>query len=91
MKIALPDGRKIEATDVDFRTEKEVWNEYVLEDGSVLKFKTIVSSIIRTEDYSSTGDPIYLIRSTNISRVKVPEEMKLVNTKKKSVEGMEVI
>ena len=91
MKIALPDGRKIEATDVDFRTEKEVWNEYVLEDGSVLKFKTIVSSVIRTEDYSQTGDPIYLIRSTNISRVKVPEEMKLVNTKKKSVEGMEVI
>ena len=91
MKIALPDGRKIEATDVDFKTEKEVWNEYVLEDGSVLKFKTIVSSIIRTEDYSSTGDPIYLIRSTNISRVKVPEEMKLVNTKKKGVEGVEVV
>ena len=91
MKIALPDGRKVEATDVDFRTEKEVWNEYTLVDGSVLKFKTIVSSIIRTEDYSSTGDPIYLIRSTNISRVKVPEEMKLVSIKKKSVEGMEVV
>ena len=93
MKIALPDGRKVEATDVDFKTEKEVWNEYTLEDGSVLKFKTIVSSIIRTEDYNQTGDPIYLIRSTNVSRVKVPEEMKLTSTNKKEKKevGMEVI
>ena len=91
MKIALPDGRKVEATDIDFKTQKEVWNEYTLEDGSVLKFKTIVSSIIRTEDYDPTGDPIYLIRSTNISRVKVPEDMKLISTKEKKEVGMEVI
>ena len=91
MKLALPDGRKIEATDVDFKTEKEDWSEYTLVDGSVLKFKTIVSSIIRTEDYSPTGDPIYIIRSTNVSRVKVPEEMKLTSTKKERVEGVEVI
>ena len=91
MKIALPDGRKVEATDVDFKTEKEVWNEYTLVDGSILKFKTLVSSIIRTEDYDPTGNPVYLIRSTNVSRVKVPEEMKLTSTKKERVEGVEVI
>lgn len=93
MKLALPDGRKVEATDVDFKTEREDWNEYTLVDGSVLKFKTIVSSVIRTEDYSPTGDPIYLIRSTNISRVKVPDEMKLMSTNKKEKKevGMEVI
>ena len=93
MKLVLPDGRKVEATDVDYKTEKEDWSEYTLEDGSILKFKTIVSSVIRTEDYSSTGDPIYIIRSTNISRVKVPEEMKLTSTNKKEKKevGMEVI
>ena len=93
MKLVLPDGRKVEATDVDFKTEKEVWNEYTLNDGSVLKFKVVVSSIIRTEDYDPTGSPIYLIRSTNISRVKVPEEMKLISTNKKEKKevGMEVI
>lgn len=93
MKLALPDGRKVEATNVDFKTEKEVWNEYTLEDGSILKLKTIVSTIIRTEDYDPTGNPVYLIRSTNISRVKVPEEMKLTSTNKKEKKevGMEVI
>lgn len=77
VKVRLPNGREIEAMDVDFETIKEDWNEYKLEDGTVLKFKTIVSSIIRTEDYDPmTGDPVYHVRSTNILRVKVPEELK---------------
>jgi hypothetical protein len=92
MKIVLPDGRKIEATNVDFKTKKEDWSEYTLVGGSVLKFKTIITSVIRTEDYDlMTGDPIYIIQSTNISRVKVPEEMRLKDTKKERIEGIEVV
>lgn len=91
MKIALPDGRKIEATDVDFTTEKEDWNEYTLVDGSVLKFKTIVTSVIRTEDHDQTGNPVYLIRSTNVTRVKVSDDVRLTSTKEKKVEGVEVV
>lgn len=91
MKIALPDGRKIEATDVDFRTKKEDWNEYALEDGSVLKFKTVVTSVIRTGDYDQTRNPVYLVRSTNVTQVKVPEVMRLTNTNKERIEGVEVV
>lgn len=91
MKIALPDGRKIEATDVDFTTEKEDWNEYTLVDGSVLKFKTIVTSVIRTEDHDQTGNPVYLIRSTNVTRVKVSDDVRLTSTKEKNVERVEVV
>lgn len=92
-KLILPSGREVEATDIDFKSIKEDWNEYELEDGSVLKFKTIISSIIRTEDYDLiTGDPIYRTRSTSIVRVKVPENMKYVSKKQtKKKEGMEVV
>ena len=77
MKVRLPNGREVEAMDVDFETVKEDWNEYKLEDGTILKFKTVVSSIIRTEDYDPmTGDPVYHIRSTNILRANVAEELK---------------
>lgn len=91
MKVRLPKGREIEAKDVDFETIKEDWNEYKLEDGTVLKFKTIVSSIIRTADHDPmTGDPVYHVRSTNILRVKALEEMKrLPTTKKPGGEGEE--
>lgn len=93
LKIRLPNRGEIEAMDVDFETIREDWNEYELEDGTVLKFKTIVSSIIRTEDYDPmTGDPVYHVRSTNILRVKVPEEMKRLpaSAKKPGAEGVEV-
>jgi hypothetical protein len=94
LKVRLPNGRELEAIDVDFETVKEDWNEYTLEDGTVLKFKTVVSSIIRTEDYDPmTGDPVYHVRSTNLLRVKVPQEMKRLPAAKKpgrEGEGVEV-
>ena len=91
-KIILPNGRKVEATSVDFDVEKEDWNKYILKDGSILKFKAVISSVIRTEEYDpNTGNPIYIIQSTNISQVNVPEDLRLINTKQiKKVEGMEV-
>ncbi len=94
MKVRLPNGSEVEATNVDFETMKEDWNEYKLEDGTVLKFKTVVSSIIRTENYDPmSGDPVYHVRSTNILRVKVPDELKRLPASRKSSEegeGMEV-
>lgn len=94
MKVRLPNGRELGAMDVDFETIKEDWNEYALEDGTVLKFKTVVSSIIRTEDYDPmTGDPVYHVRSTNILRVKVLPEMKRLPEARKPGkvgEGVEV-
>ena len=92
-EMVLPNGRKIEATNVDFDVEKEDWNKYILKDGSILKFKAVISSVIRTENYDpDTGKPIYIIQSTNISQVSVPEELRLINTKQtKKVEGVEVL
>ena len=56
----------------------------------MLKFKAIVTDIIRTEEYDpSTGNPIYHVRSTNILRVKVPEHLRRLPSKRKN-EGVEV-
>jgi len=89
MKFKYPNGKVVEATSIDFSTNKEEWNEYSLEDGSVLKFKSIISSIIRTDEFDpTTGDPIYHVRSTNIVSIIVPEEIK--KQAEKRVEGMEV-
>lgn len=84
LKVRLPNGSEVEAANVDFETKREDWNEYALEDGTVLRFKTVVSSIIRTENYDPmTGDPVYHVRSTNIIRVKAPEELKQLPASRK--------
>lgn len=75
LKVRLPDGRMVEAEDLDFESVKEEWNEYKLEDGTVLKAKLVVSKVLRAKEYQESGEPIYTISSANVVRAKVPEEL----------------
>ncbi len=48
----------------------EEWNEYVLEDGTTVRIKSNVTSIMRTTKIDRHGDPIYLVNSTQIFGLK---------------------
>lgn len=40
-------GKEVDATEVEFQTRKEDWNEYQLMDGSFVKIKLVVTDIFR--------------------------------------------
>ena len=65
-----------EGEDVEFETVKEDWNEYRLSDGATLKIKLVLVKVLRTNQYDQTGDPIYVVNSTNVVKAKVPKELK---------------
>jgi hypothetical protein len=67
-----------EGEDLDFETVKEDWNEYKLSDGSTLKVKTVLIGVRRLKNqYTPTGDPVYVITSHNVVRsLHVPEKLK---------------
>ncbi len=70
-------GQEVDATEVDFQTRKEDWNEYQLMDGSVIKMKLVVGSIFRVAgEYDAEGDPIYVVRSKNVLMVRSPDDLK---------------
>ncbi len=70
-------GREVDATEIEFQTRKEDWNEYQLMDGSEIKMKLVVSVIFRIDGlYDDEGNPIYQIKSTNIAAVKSPDALK---------------
>jgi len=70
-------GREVDATEVEFQTRKEDWNEYQLMDGSVIKMKLVVSTIFRVDGmYDNEGNPVYQINSTDVSFVKSPDALK---------------
>ena len=70
-------GQQVDATEVEFQTRKEDWNEYQLMDGSVIKMKLIVGSIFRVpEKYDDEGNPIYVVRSKNVLMVRSPDNLK---------------
>ena len=70
-------GREVDATEVEFQTRKEDWNEYQLMDGTVIKMKLVVSGIFRIDGlYDDEGNPVYQIKSTNVASVKSPDTLK---------------
>jgi hypothetical protein len=70
-------GTQIETVEVDFKVVKEDWNEYELADGTKIRMKAVTSLINRAIDlFDSDGDPLYLVKSSNVLALSVPENLK---------------
>ena len=68
-------GREIEGTEVVFETEREGFNTYILEDGTKLKFKSVVTKVVRLNDYNPDGNPLYMVQSSNIVAADCPPHL----------------
>ena len=62
--------------EIEFETEREGWNTYILHDGTRMKLKAVVSNIVRLDAYKPDGEPIYIINSSNVAAADVPEGLK---------------
>jgi len=65
--------RTIEAEDMEFKSVREDWSEYQVEDGFTVRIKLVVSSILKTQERDPQGNPVYIVQSTNIVKVLPPE------------------
>jgi hypothetical protein len=75
--VELKIGDKtVAGTLVDFETVREEYNTYKLSDGSTIRMKTVVTNIIRTEEFTPTGEPVYIVNSQSVLVADVPEELK---------------
>lgn len=76
-KVPLPNGGFADATIIDINSSQETWNQYFLSDGTVLKLKTVATEAVRVDDqYDNEGNPVYMIKSTNVASVIVPDSLK---------------
>ena len=70
-------GAASTAQDVDVLEAKEVWSEYRLSDGTVLRIKPVMITISRMEgEHTIEGDPVYNMKSTLVTDVRAPQELK---------------
>jgi len=74
-------GREVDATQVDFKSIKEEWNEYQASDGTTLKLKVVLTDIFRLDQYDQDLNPIYVVKSSNVLSSSVPENLKKGATK----------
>jgi hypothetical protein len=76
-RVTLPDGSAADGTVVTFRSSGEHWNEYLVDDGSVVRIKLVVTDVVRLDDhFDPQGNPVYLVQSTNIMSVDAPENLR---------------
>lgn len=70
-------GRQVQATPIEVNQSSERWNEYLLEDGTVLKMKLVLKKVLRIDgEFDAEGNPIYIMQSTNVSSISSPDHLK---------------
>jgi hypothetical protein len=70
-------GQDVDSTSLRFKSLKEEWNEYDLEDGTTVRMKAVVSDVVRIEGYyDQENNPIYLVKASNVVIVSSPDGLK---------------
>lgn len=60
----------------DIVSSKDGWSEYKLDDGTVLRFKTVVVDVKRAvNQYSADGNPLYIYSLASVNQVIAPERL----------------
>lgn len=77
-KVKINFGSEVvEATPVNVNQANEYFNQYFLEDATVLRMKLVATKIFRIDDrYDQEGNPLYFVQSTNVLSVDSPEHLK---------------
>ena len=55
----------------------DYWNQYLLDDGTLLKIKLVATKILRLDnEFDQEGNPLYFVQSTNVLSVNSPDPLK---------------
>lgn len=75
---AMPNGQIVNGFDVPVNQTTERWTDVDLEDGTTLRIKTTVLSVIRQKDqWDPEGNPVYIIKSVPaLTIVSSPDKLK---------------
>jgi hypothetical protein len=61
--ISLPDGSKLNGTEVGVDESTERWTDLALNDGTKLRVKQAILQVIRLDgQYDPEGNPLYVIK-----------------------------
>jgi hypothetical protein len=69
-------NQQVQGEEVEFEPERESFNVYILQDGTKLKLKTVVATIIRLEAFNPMGEPMYMVNASQILAADVPDSLK---------------
>ena len=69
-------NQQVPGEEIEFETEREAFNSYILHDGTKLKFKSVVTQVVRLDVFKPDGEPVYLVNSAPVVAAEVPDNLK---------------
>jgi hypothetical protein len=70
-------GKMVDGNEIEFKSTKEEFNVYEISDGTILRMKSVVMSIVKLlDEYDPAGNPVYVVQASNVMSVSAPEELK---------------
>lgn len=70
-KVKLGD-EWVDGEELEFEPLRESWNEYRCSDGALVRVKLVVAKITKLDRRTATGEPVYLVNSSNVVGVTAP-------------------
>ena len=59
--------------DVNYTTITQDWNEYIVDDGTIIKVQPMVTKVSKTSKFDLNGDPVYLVNVQGNVVVELPK------------------
>lgn len=77
VKVQGPGGGMVDAVEVGVEEATERWTDLKLADGTVIRIKTVVLTVLRLEgQYDQDGNPMYQIKANQIMTASSPDILK---------------
>lgn len=74
--VPTPAGER-EGVVVEVNEAQEHFNQYMLEDGTILRTKTLVVDVVRVDGvYDNDGNPLYYVKSSLLVTADSPDALK---------------
>lgn len=77
VKLELPNIGPVDAVEVPVTESTERWSDLKLEDGSTLRLKPVVITVVRIEGhYDQDGSPLYQVKAGQVLAVDAPDYLR---------------
>ena len=76
-KVQMPNIGVVDAVEVGITESTERWTELALEDGTLIRTKPVILTVLRIEGhYDPDGNPLYQIKANQVMMAEAPDHLK---------------
>ena len=76
-KAKGPDGKIVDVVKVDITESSERWTDITLSDGTTIRTKPVILSVIRFKNmYDQEGNPVYQLKANQVMVADSPDHLK---------------